>query len=200
MVVRIPIYDLDVDGYSTLAGNIEGYHRYIKDLTYSVHRYGTHYTFIMKPVLPLYEPFEAKVTLNYREKSVSRSMLIDPGIEPGAELSEMPNNTKIDLQLEGLKTLEKDAVASFNDDKDTSKGNESESGFIADVNSHLVAKGDTLTMIAEKIFGMGGSHYQRVVALYRVNLSKFTNEDINILPVDSVILLPDSDQINNIAN
>ncbi len=74
----IPFKNLHLDGYSTVAGSVSGYNRYIDCLDFEVKRKDEIILLVLKSDYALSEPFSLVVSMSYRNNNVSREYLVVP--------------------------------------------------------------------------------------------------------------------------
>lgn len=188
LVVRIPIYDMKIDGYSTLAGSIEGYHEAIDSMTYRVMRYNDHHLFIIRSNEPIRESFEARVILSYRDMHAERLIYIVPEV---ASIRRKHSSIRDQISLinstDIKPTLYKSApeIKSIGLNKNTEK--------------YRVESGDTISSIAQRFKALlGGTMYQRGVAFYKINMKSFRNNNINLLQAGALLVIPTTTEVTSI--
>jgi len=74
---RVPL-ELKWDGFSTLAGSITGFHRYIDLLDYAVKKIDDKVYLIIQAPKAFTEPFSLTLSMTYREQRIAREYRIEP--------------------------------------------------------------------------------------------------------------------------
>ena len=174
--IRIPVTGLERDATSKLTGTVYSRSEIVDQLHYRVENAGESLDFVARADLSVNESFTFVVEMSYR------------GMIAGRRYEFKSEDRRSETEQATSFSLTPGDVARF----------KPKARFTLDLahTTHVVQTGQTLWDIAVDCEEIGGNNFQRSLAIFAANQRKFVNGDINLLSVDTTLVIPEQSYVD----